>query len=309
MPTFALKDRLEIFDPTTREELLREVPCRRHLAIPGGVTSEVEVDGSPVGRDEYGCFDNDLLLKKHEIVIETPTNLFLPLVVKEDNRDNRYEASELGQEAKPDGGQTLRRSFQVIPDGKRGRQGTPYPLSHHAHIRLLGFSQQEGDSLRVRLWNVAVVKQTDPFEREERIWLTQQQMFAHRVYRDKEGNIHVPACRGEDQKIWSAIEGMVSELKDVLADKDLPYVGEYELPPSNEQPERFYGDVLWFSERRGYGAVQTSKGVARLHHREIVTRTQDGLSYVLTGDRMLYRIETAPRPTLRGRDTGFVWEV
>ena len=114
---------------------------------------------------------------------------------------------------------------------------------------------------------------------EGNFFVTQQCVYSTRCYRNAE-EIWSPKFENWPQ--------MLTLLKGLFNGANLPDVSEYKTP--EEKTESFasnIGRVLWWNCTQGFGAIQTSEGVARVHYSN-VHRPGERLPYLKAGELVTF---------------------
>lgn len=189
-----------------------------------------------------------------------------------------------------------RRDVFVIPiqilEERTGLKVTKFPTNHVKVVR--------HDSRLFRMWEVAVSAQND--NGRVGFFLTTQFLYGSPIFRNREGKLLLPEYEGFNR--WPQLQGY---LDIVLQDKDkLPVLTappQRKSVPTSELKDG-EGIVIWYNLARGYGAIATRRGNARVHWSQIADSGR--FKFLKEGQRVTFESLAAPVNTQRfPRTTNF----
>lgn len=223
-------------------------------------------------------------------VVVTPESWVYGLSV--DKKQNvAFKADLVAKEGLPVNGRMYRFATRVVLSAE-GHCRTIYPENH---MRLL----QIGDNGHVTMYQVAVVSQRGDF------FLIVQKMYEgqYYLYKDELG------CTNPQLDKWPQLYALMDKFFEDKGLNDTKGLHDYEddEPPADVQSETVVpmgqglGVALFFDPAKGFGAIQTAEGAARVYWENLAPRPR--LAYLNPGELVTYQemrnppTQTHPRPT------------
>ena len=179
----------------------------------------------------------------------------------------------------PQGGKCYRSRVEV-KTGLNGAHHTQYPANNIRVLRLAPDGTLE-------VWLASLFSQNGEFfltiQRTEKAW----------CHRSGETGVQCPGSRyGERAQNLAFFAQLLGE-----GVRDLPAEGE--SWPKTERPVTLRGGndgvTQWFTDAEGTGAIQTLKGLARVHWSQITPR--DRLAYLREGEKVTFKALRLPEKT------------
>ncbi len=183
------------------------------------------------------------------------------------------------------------RSYQKFVSIKTNDQGAYFTHYPENNVRIVQATEQG-----MVLFEVSIIAQKNKF------YFCKQQTHTIRCY-CKEGMICCP-----DYQRWPQISQLANQIYQGQAKDLLPDISVFQplqgLSNNGLKPKQ--GRVVWFNFAQGYGALQTPKGMARIHWSEIIAPTRQR-AYLQAND--VVEFEQLKTPPVNGkRETSFQLE-
>lgn len=251
-----------------------------------GVEIELTKDGEVIPAEPDGYVGE--LTSGTAVIAATVLRGFPFIGIKVDGKKNVVKKKDWSE---AEGIKVFQAVIPIKTAEKGGMNHTEYPDNN---LRLLEIHPNG----HVALWEISLVSQEGYF------FLTTQKVYCDQCYRDGDRIFCAPFVK------WPQLTGPMPEdgfnritLTNLLKIENLPLVCDYKSTQTARNGLRpNTGRVLWFNLAQGYGAMNTPKGMARVHWTQIMKEGR--LAFFETGDLVSYKYLTKPNQT-KARKTTF----